>query len=237
MRTLQSADGLHCDCHRDLRLAQLWGWNPAKASAVLPGAGGIQAKLFTPPADPQARSQPVVINPRGFRAYVRNDTFFKAAALVLAHNPKVRFVCPNMANERQAQRWLAHLDLEQAVRLLPKQTRPQMAAWFQQAQVAVSPSIHDGTPNTLLEAMACGCYPIAGDLEPLREWITPGENGDLINPGDPQALAQAIVHALDDPAQREKAAHINRQLVVDRAEYGQVMARAQEFYRRLHFAG
>ena len=49
-----------------------------------------------------------------------------------------------------------------------------MAAVFQGARVAVSPSTHDGTPNTLLEAMSCGSFPVAGDIESLREWIEPG---------------------------------------------------------------
>jgi glycosyltransferase involved in cell wall biosynthesis len=55
---------------------------------------------------------------------------------------------------------------------------------FRGAQIVVSPSIHDGTPNSLLEAMACGCFPVAGDLESIREWITHGQNGLLFDAND-----------------------------------------------------
>ena len=69
-----------------------------------------------------------------------------------------------------------------------------MADVFRRAQIVASPSIHDGTPNTLLEGIACGCFPVAGDLESIREWITPDENGLLFDSNDPQSIAKAIVH-------------------------------------------
>jgi glycosyltransferase involved in cell wall biosynthesis len=105
-----------------------------------------------------------------------------------------------------------------------------MAELFRRSQVAVSPSTHDGTPNTLLEAMACGCFPVAGDLESLREWITPGANGLLVAPGDPRALADAVLLALEQPALRQRAREHNRQLIAEKADYHQVMRKAESFY-------
>ncbi len=94
-------------------------------------------------------------------------------------------------------RWVQELGVAAQVELLPKQTRAQMADLFRRRAVVVSPTTHDGTPNTLLEAMACGCLPVVGDLESLREWITPGVNGLLVDlrhpagagPGDPDCPA------------------------------------------------
>ena len=96
----------------------------------------------------------MVINPRGIRAYVNNAVFFQAAAQVLERQPAARFICPGMQSEDLAQRWVRELGIASAVELLPSQTRPQMADLFRRARIAVSPSNHDGTPNTLLEAMA-----------------------------------------------------------------------------------
>ena len=180
---LQAASALHADCQRDVRLAQKWGFDPAKPAVVLPGAGGVQPDLFYPPAAPV--TDPVVINPRGIRFYVNNAAFFAAIPLVLKRQPQARFLCPTMAGEPQALRWLDELHIADNVELLPVQSRPQMAELFRRSRLAVSPSTHDGTPNTLLEAMACGCLPVAGDLESLREWITPGQNGLLVDPNDP----------------------------------------------------
>jgi glycosyltransferase involved in cell wall biosynthesis len=121
----------------------------------------------------------------------------------------------------------------EAVELLPAQSQKQMADLFRRCQVLVSPSIHDGTPNTLLEGMACGCYPVAGDLESIREWITPGVNGQLTDPSEPQALAEAVIEALEQSHLREAAARHNADLIAARAEYDQCMRLAGEFYAQL----
>ncbi len=232
--TLRRADALHTDCHRDLRLAHEWGFAAEKPYVVLPGNGGVQSDVFYPPPTPPENTAAArVINPRGLRAYVRNDTFFRAIPLVLAKRPEVRFICPAMAGEAQALRWVEKLGIAHAVELLPRQSRSQMADLFRQAQVAVSPTTHDGTPNTLLEAMACGCFPIAGDIASLREWITPGENGLLVNPGDPRALAEAILTALERPQLRWQAQQINTRLVAERADYRRVMQAAETFYKTI----
>jgi glycosyltransferase involved in cell wall biosynthesis len=228
--TLWRAAALHVDCHRDLRLAQEWGYAKEKPAIVLPTSGGIQAEIFYR-GSPSDRFS--VINPRGFRAYVRNDTFFQSIPIVLNRYPQVEFLCPAMDSEARAVQWLAKLQIEGSVHLLPRQSRHQMADLFRRSQVVVSPTTHDGTPNTLLEAMACGCFPIAGDLESLREWITPGVNGLLVNPGDPQALAGSICKALENPTLRQQAAEHNARLIADRAAYKKVMASAVQFYEDL----
>lgn len=234
--TLSRASALHTDCYRDLRLARDWGFDPDKPFVVLPGAGGIQLDIFYPPArglgaDPERER--TVINPRGFRAYVRNDVFFQAIPIVLKTHPDTRFICPMMADESQAHRWAAELGVEGNVHLLPRQTRSQMAGLFRQARLAISPSTHDGTPNTLLEAMACGCLPVAGDLESIREWVTPQQNGLLFDPTDPQSVAQAILSGFKDDALCQRARDYNWELIIKRAAYSTVMEAAEQFYERL----
>lgn len=236
---LQRCDGLHTDCARDIRLARAWGFPDGRAAVVLPGGGGVQMDIFYPPVvgKGEQRSQGEgsfrVVNPRGFRAYVRNDIFFQAIPEVLACLPQVRFICPGMAGEPQAERWLDELGIRDQVELLPRQTRPQLAELFRRAQVAVSLTTHDGTPNTLLEAMACGCYPVVGDLESLREWITPGVNGLLVEPAGPHGLAEAILLALQRPELRIQASEHNLALVAEHAEHGKVMRAAENFYTSL----
>ena len=236
---LQQADALHTDCQRDLRLAREWGYAAQRPSIVLPGAGGVQMDIFYPPPfqgqdiryqQSAEKEAIVIINPRGFRAYVRNDTFFCAIPIVLKQYPDTRFVCPAMLDVPQAQKWVTEYRIASEVDLLPPQPRQKMADLFQQSQITVSITTHDGTPNTLLEAMACGCFPIAGDIESIREWITNGENGLLVNPLDPAALAEAILTAISQPELRHQARERNLQLVRERAEYQQVMRSAEEFY-------
>ena len=226
--TMQVADALHADCQRDVRLAKEWGLGLGRPALVAPGNGGIRTDVFYPPSTPV--EEPVIINPRGFRPYVRNDVYFKAIPLVLAQQPKAKFMFALMAGERQAEQWIRELEIGHAVELLPPLSHSDMAGCFRRAQIVASPSIHDGTPNTLLEGIACGCFPVAGDLESIREWITPNENGLLFDSTDPQSIANALLTALENKSLRENAAGLNQKIITERAEYRHNMERAQEFY-------
>jgi len=260
-QALSLTDALHADCHRDIKLAESWGFNASLPSIVLPGAGGIDGTVFYPPTpneDPKGFSHniikpeskpsisspkkgnatkpfgsktPLIINPRGFRNYIRNDSFFKAIPLVLKERPDATFICPTMKGEAQAEDWVKRLGVEKSTTLTVPLERKQLADTFRRAQILVSPSTHDGTPNSLLEGIACGAFPIAGDLESIREWIEPDVNGLLIDSGDEEALARAILRALNDDDLREQAFILNQQIIAERAEYGRSMAQAEDFYK------
>jgi glycosyltransferase involved in cell wall biosynthesis len=230
--TMQVVDALHADCQRDIRLAKQWGLDVEKPVLVAPGNGGVRLDVFYPPAAPVEK--PVVINPRGFRPYVCNEAFFRAIPLVLERQPGTRFLFALMAGEPQAQQWTRELHITEAVELLQPLSHEEMAEVFRRAQIVASPSIHDGTPNTLLEGIACGCFPVAGDLQSVREWITPGKNGLLFDAETPRSIADALLAALDNKNLRAEAAGLNRDMISARAEYGKNMRRAEEFYRKVY---
>jgi glycosyltransferase involved in cell wall biosynthesis len=227
----RAAQALHADCRRDIRLGKQWGFDASGPTCVLPGNGGVRTDVFRAPA---ARADaPIVVNPRGARSYVRTDIFFQAIPLVQARYPEARFLCASLAGDHEALKWIGSLHIENAVQLLPHLTPLEMASLFQGAQLVVSPSVHDGTPNSLLEGMACGCLPVAGDLESIREWITPGENGLLADATDVRALAEAMIEGLGNQSLRLQAAGFNREIILQRAEYTRCMADADGFYKRV----
>jgi hypothetical protein len=228
-KTMKAVHALHADCERDVRLAQTWGLGVDIPTLVAPGNGGIRGDVFYPPLKPV--TNPVIINPRGFRAYVKNEAFFKSIPLVLEKRSDARFICSSMQGEAQALQWMKDLKIDHAVQLNPPLSHTQMGDVFRGAQIVVSPSIHDGTPNSLLEGMACGCFPIAGDLESIREWITPGQNGLLVDANNPQSIADAILIALEREDLRREAAGLNAKIISARAEYQQNMELVGEFYK------
>ena len=233
-QALQFTDAFQADCQRDVRLAQAVGLNSSKPTLVVPGNGGIRTDVFHPNEKPV--EEPVIINPRGVRPYVRNDTFFKAIPLVLPAQPNAKFICVSMAGESQAEQWIYELNIGHAVELLPPMPHAQMAKAFRRAQIVVSPSIHDGTPNSLLEGMACGCFPAAGDLESVREWITPNENGLLFDSNNSQSIADAMIHAIENKDLRMKSIDLNQKLIASRAEYEHSMKQVEEFYKRVVYS-
>ncbi len=245
-QTLRRADALLADACRDIRLSHQWGLVDTKPTLVVPGSGGIDLQemaswreQYSPfsantLAGGIASDAPLILNPRGFRTgSVRTDTFFEAIPLVLERRPGVAFACAAMAGQSEALRMVQRGHLEGKVHLLPHLTQAELDSLFLRAAATISISQHDGTPNSLLEAMSLGCFPIVGDIESLREWIIPGVNGLLVEPSKPQALAQAILLALDHPELRQSAATINAQLIANRAETRVVRQQVADFYQHI----
>ena len=240
--TLLRADGLIADAFRDIRLAKSWGFDNDRPSLVAPGCGGIdleeveRARTSIPgnliesiPVD-----RPLIINPRGLRpGSLRNDVFFDAARMVSNRHPEVYFVCPTMAGQPEAEQMIKSRALESNVLLLPPLSQRDLWWLFSRADVVISPGEHDGVPNSLLEAIACGCYPIAGDIESLREWITPGVNGLLYPPADPVALAESLLLFLDNRDRRFVSARQNLRLIRERADITSIRRNVTVFYKKV----
>lgn len=237
--TMARADALHPDCYRDLRLAASYGFSDTKPAIVLPSGGGVQRSLFHPGSADRSSVRrwdvpedvPVVLNPRGFCKYVRSDVFFRSIPLVLEKKSETVFLALKMKGNPVAEGWVHRLGLRDNVRLLPSVNREHIADLFRLADITISPSEHDGTPNTLLEGIACGAFPVVGDIESVREWIVNGKNGLLCDPADPRSLAKAIIKAIEDNQLREEAARVNQEIIRKRAEYERVMVKARDFYR------
>lgn len=72
------------------------------------------------------------------------------------------------------------------------------------AEVFVLPSLYEGNPKALLEAMACGLPVIATPVEGNREIVKHKENGYITANTSPEALREAIIEVLSDPKLRAK---------------------------------
>jgi glycosyltransferase involved in cell wall biosynthesis len=97
-----------------------------------------------------------------------------------------------------------------------------MAEQYLSAAIFVLPSLYEGFPNVLLEAMNCGCACIAADCPGASgEILGDGRFGILVRPGDAVALAEQIDALVGDPeavsalgrAARERAGDFNELLV------------------------
>jgi glycosyltransferase involved in cell wall biosynthesis len=90
----------------------------------------------------------------------------------------------------------------------PENTHIKYVRWLEQAEVIqfmncirilVLPSIGEGLPNSILEAMACGTPVLTTPVGGLRELIVHRETGYFISDTTPQGLVQAIVSTISDP--------------------------------------
>jgi len=88
------------------------------------------------------------------------------------------------------------LGLNDVVHLLGYVDNP--LKYFSRADIFVLSSHVEGLPNVLVEAMMCGCTPVATDCPTgPREVLADGKFGYLVNPRDPLSLSKGILKALD----------------------------------------
>lgn len=89
------------------------------------------------------------------------------------------------------------------IRFVPFCTDPsEVAGYCHAADVYVHAARADTFPNTILEAMGCGVPVAASAVGGIVEQVVPGMTGSLVPPGDPEALANAIVEMLTHEKQR-----------------------------------
>jgi glycosyltransferase involved in cell wall biosynthesis len=77
-----------------------------------------------------------------------------------------------------------------------------MAAFYADVDVVALSSVNEGTPISLIEAAAAGRPVVATAVGGVPEVVADGETGDLVAPGDPPALAAAILRLIRDPGLR-----------------------------------
>lgn len=131
--------------------------------------------------------------------------------------------------------------VEEAIRASPASDRVHqvgevdegaLPALYAAADVAVSLCGTDGTPVSVLEAMAEGLPVVALDVASLREWLDPG-GGALVRTPDPDVVAGALTPLLSDAALRRVAGQRNVAMVAERADRAREMERAETLCRRL----
>ena len=237
-KTLQRADGLLSDASSDIQMALEWGLSGTVPNIVVPGSGGLNLNALYKRRSRSILEKygvpvncPLVINPRGFRpGSVHQDVFFRCIPVILDAIPDAHFICTGMYGQPQAEKWVRKFEVKDSVTLLPFLPQEELWAFFAHSDVYISLSSHDGSPNSFLEAIACGCFPIVGDIPSLQEWIDQGENGCLVDPHDEHAAADAVISALQDQDFRNRARGINQKLISDRADVQRVKKTVRDFY-------
>jgi glycosyltransferase involved in cell wall biosynthesis len=77
-----------------------------------------------------------------------------------------------------------------------------VAPWLRAMDIFVLPSLSEALSNSLMEAMGCGCCPVASDTGGNPELVQDGETGLLFPVGDAGALADRLARLLDDAGLR-----------------------------------
>lgn len=159
------------------------------------------------------------------------ETFVEAAHLILQEHPNARFLLVGDGSKREAlEARIAELKLSDKVLLLGLRT--DVGAVMAASDIIAHCSTHEGLPKTVLEAMAAGKPVIASRVGGVPHVVREGENGLMVPPQDPAALAQAMRKLMNDATLRARLVQASGDLV---AEYSleRTLADTEKLYDRL----
>lgn len=234
---------VNCDATRRTLLDHA-PWLPADRIVVIPN--GVEMERFAgPESDPsgaraaaltELRAElelpagaPVVgmvaeLNERKGHVYL-----LRAAPRILERHPETRFLLVGEGDARaELEAAAARVGLRGRFRFLGR--RDDVPDLLQPMDVVVLPSLNEGMPNALMEAMAAGRAVVATNVSGTPELVLDGETGLLVPPRDADALAAAVLRVLDDAALRRRFGEAGRARVAAAFRFERMLERYEALF-------
>ena len=210
----------------DLKLFQEMHLLDAQKPAVVVNGSGVNVQDFELVPLPLNAQNKVkasflliarLLGDKGVREYAH------AAAVIKARHPEAEFHLvgwiddnPSAISPQELERWTADKTLNYWGRL--SDVRPAIAA----SSVYVLPSYREGTPRTVLEAMAMGRAVITTDAPGCRETVVDGDNGYLVAVKSADELAQAMLRLIENPELIAAMGQRSREIALNKYDVHQV---------------
>lgn len=161
-----------------------------------------------------------------------HDLFLEVAALLRRQGRECLFVVVGGGPEAERlQLRSKELDLTEQVRFLG--WRKDLDRIYADSDLVVLTSNNEGTPVSLIEALASGCAVVSTDVGGVSDVLEQGRLGVLAPPGDATAFAHAIADLLDQPEVRRELGR--RGAIAARSRFGvdRLLREVEELYGRL----
>jgi len=201
--------------------------------AVIIRGSGVDQDIYVPSKDnidiPQVILVARMLWDKGIGEFVQ------AAKLLLAKGTSARFILigdsdrenPAAISVEQLDLWQDEKNIEWWGR------RSDVPEILQQSTIACLPSYREGMPKFLLEAASAGLPIVTTDVPGCREIVIDGENGFLVPPRNPEALADAIEKLLNDKTLRRELGRKGRALVEREFGIDKIVGETISLYQRM----
>jgi glycosyltransferase involved in cell wall biosynthesis len=232
---LDNCDGFIADCERDIGSALNLGLLEEKLAFnfAVPVTGGIDIHKNTNVLPIEKRN--VILLPKAFDGF-NNKVLPVLEALNILRDKLEGFEIHLLITSQEVKKYLTTIMPEAFRKYCHTHfqiTSEEVLELMKRSRVMVAPSISDGTPMTLLEAMAVGTLPVVSPLASIKEWIEDGKNGLLVHALYPDKIAQALDRALTDDKLFNSASIINREIIKKRASRQQIQPQVMTYYKHL----
>jgi glycosyltransferase involved in cell wall biosynthesis len=241
--SVRRADAVTCDSQDQARVMRSWGV-PAERLAVI--GWGVDLEEFHPGIDGgELRAEldipaqaPLVLSPRQWYPNSNIPTVVAAHELLPDDVYLLLKRAPAFELDGGApvERVIRASRARQRIRVLGEIPATRLPSLYAAASAVVSLCSTDGTPVSVLEAMALGLPIVALETASLSEWIAP-PGGVLVKTLDPAPVAAALNGFLHEAEARQRAAQYNCRVVESRANRKVEFGRMAEIYTRLAGSG
>jgi glycosyltransferase involved in cell wall biosynthesis len=175
-----------------------------------------------------------------FKEQKNHPLFFAAARRVLARLPRARFLLvgeelyAGMHGSGEYRRRMDRLVEESGIRerCLFLGNRPDVERLYCACDVTVLPSLFEGTPNVLLESMACEVPVVATAVSDNAYIVPEGRAGYLVPLGDDLALAERVCRLLEDETLRATMGKAAREWTLREFSSAQLVRKTEAVYRQ-----
>lgn len=212
------------------------GYGAAGRAEIVPH--GIDTDLFSP-GDPPGGGDPLVLFVGRLEARKGVGDLLRALPAIAAGVPQTRFafVGAEAAAPPGATSWRDRVLAEARMARIEEQVevagfvpREELPSWYRSASVVVAPSPFEAFGLVCLEAMACGRPVVGCAAGAFPELVRDGHEGRAVPPGDPEALAAAVVELLEDPGEAMAMGRRARRRAVEEFALDRVVCRDAELY-------
>jgi len=203
---------------------------------VVPGTGGIDvAALARRWQGPPSRRQRLVLWPKAYECPQSKCLPVLEAIRLAWDRLKPCSLDLLMVVQQEVRMWLQTLpeEIRAHVRVEEKVPRENVLERMLEARLLLAPSLSDGIPNCLYEAMATGAFPIVSPLETITPLVKQERNTLFARNLYPEEVAQALIRALTDDALVDSAAKRNLELVSQVADRACIRPRVVAYYQKL----
>ena len=177
-------------------------------------------------------SEEIVLVAVGRLAEIKNyNMLLEAFARAVKELPVLRLVMVGDGPERaKLEATAMHLGLSDRVHFLG--ARDDVREWLALSHVFVLPSLYEGISIALLEAMAAGLPAVATQVGGNPEVVTDQQNGILVESGDVEGFARALVVLARDEALRERMGRAARKRIEMKFDLNRSVRQYEEIYLR-----
>lgn len=161
----------------------------------------------------------------------RFDRLIDMAALTSTWNCPIKFIIVGDGPERSNLEAKArHLGIAHLITFTGSVAHLQ--TYYQSADVLLMTSDWEGTPNVILEAMACGLPVVATRVGGIPEIVCDGATGFLVAPGDIDGLAQAVLKLIRNKEARVQMGLQGRYFILNHHSQEQLTTALIQIYER-----